>query len=56
MMAKLKIQDLPESLELDRQAMTEILGGSRKAGPNQRPELNRRKNIQQRLLQRWRKG
>ncbi len=55
-MAKLSIQDLPESLELDRKAMMDILGGSRSADQNRRPELNRRNARRQRLLQRLKKG
>lgn len=53
-MAKLIIQDLPESLELDRKAMQEIVGGNRTPGHNSRPELNRQSPAKQRLLQRLR--
>jgi hypothetical protein len=55
-MAKLSILDLPESLELDRKAMQEIVGGNRSPDLHRRPELNRRSPLKQRLLQRLRKG
>ena len=55
-MAKLSIEDLPESRELDRKAMAEVIGGSRSSDHHRRPELNRRNGAKQRLLRRLKRA